>query len=410
MSVTGIYEIIYSPFCGAIVDKLNFKKWGKYRTWLFVGPLIVLVANAFKYLAIGTPTVNAVIIIIAFIITNSVYNSTWAANLALTSTLTTDPKENILIFSRRIQYFAAGRMSYSFIGIPLMAFFATLTNPNMGVTLSVFVCTLAFVAAYWAQGFMTKAYDLPNEHVNDSKNERVTFSGMLKALFQNPPLMILMVTDTLRQCTTFIVLGTGFYYFKYVVENPAMLATLILFYNLAGMIASLFAPTVYKFLKNKKLQVLIGLGGWTAFLVAAYFMSSNPLMVLILIACSQVCFGIGFAFVNGIYSDTVVYSEWKTGNPNRGFIMGIAALPVKIATLIKGVVISAGLMAIGFVADMAPTAEVSRGISQMVMLIPAAFVGIAFVVFLFYGLSEKKMDEMREIIEERKKLEEETVN
>lgn len=405
LAFTSIYEMIYVIFCGAIADKfrINPKKWGRYRGWLYIGTLVVLVANPFKFFSISNQVATAAIICVAFVITNSFYDTTWAANLSLTSILTDDPEENALVFSNRLKYFTAGRMSLSFIGVPLIAFFSRFMSKSMSYTVMNFVIVIPFVITYAWQANMAKKQDPPVANPDDiPASERPSIKGMLNALIKNPPLMILMTSDVARQTATFVVGATATYYFTYVAHRPDLFATYLFVYPLAGLIGSLSSNFIYKYTRSLKKQWILGLSGWGVGLLLAYFTCANPIMFLVFIVFSQVMFGLGCAFDKALYGDTIVYAEWKTGNSARSFIMGLSALPIKIATLIKGVVTSSGLIMIGYVANQEQTAETLIGLQRLVMLVPAIFLFVGAALFLAYPLTEKRIAEMKADIAARK--------
>lgn len=348
------------------------------------------------------------IICAAFVITNSFYDSAWAANLSLTSVLTNDPEEKTLVFSNRLKYFTAGRMSLSFIGVPLIAFFAQYFGNILSYTVTNFLLVVAFVATYWIQANLCKDYDPPIKNKEDAPpSESVSLKGMWFALIKNPPLILLMISDVCRQTATFVVGAMAFYYFSYVVKRPELFGTYLLLYPFAGLIGSLSSNYVYKFTKKLKNQWMMGLGGWATFLILAFFLSDNPYAFLVCIVLSQIMFGMGCAFDKALYADTIVYSEWKTGNPSRSFIMGLSALPVKIATTLKGLVTSAGLIFIGYVANVEQTAETVTGLKVLIMIVPAVFLIAGVLAFAAYPLTEdriaKMLDDIKKEIKSDKK-------
>ena len=101
--------------------------------------------------------------------------------------------------------------------------------------------------------------------------------------------------------------------------------------------------------------------------------------------------------------NVVVYGEWKTGKNIRAFTMALMNLPIKIGVLIRSAVVTAGLMAIGFVANTPPSPRVIEGISSIMTLAPAAAYSIAAVIFFFgYKIDDSHILKMQEEIAARK--------
>ena len=55
----------------------------------------------------------------------------------------------------------------------------------------------------------------------------------------------------------------------------------------------------------------------------------------------------------------------------------------------------------GYVANAAQTAESLQGINMATNLLPAIFIALAIIPFLFFNLDQKKIEENRKILEER---------
>jgi glucuronide carrier protein len=99
----------------------------------------------------------------------------------------------------------------------------------------------------------------------------------------------------------------------------------------------------------------------------------------------------------------VEYGEWKTGKNARGFIMSLLNFPIKIAVLVRSVIITTVLMGAGYVANMKPTAQLVNGIKNGITLIPALFmVAGLFFIILLYKITPSSLEKMQREIKERK--------
>ncbi len=112
---------------------------------------------------------------------------------------------------------------------------------------------------------------------------------------------------------------------------------------------------------------------------------------------------IGAAMSTALYSDTVVYGEWKTGENSRAFTMSLIAFSAKIGVLLRSAAIALGLGAIHFVANAVPTPAVVRGILGLMTFVPAAMGAIAVVIFyLGYKIEDAEVPRMRDEIAARR--------
>ena len=104
-----------------------------------------------------------------------------------------------------------------------------------------------------------------------------------------------------------------------------------------------------------------------------------------------------------LYSDTVVYGEWKTGKNIRAFTMALLVLPIKVGLFFRSAIIAVWLIAIGFVANEDPTPEVVAGIRAIMTFAPAAACAIGAIIFsLGYKIEDKNVLLMQDEIAARK--------
>ena len=104
-----------------------------------------------------------------------------------------------------------------------------------------------------------------------------------------------------------------------------------------------------------------------------------------------------------LFSDTVIYGEWKTGKNIRAFTMALQTFPIKVGVLIRSGVITFGLMAIGFVANTEPRPRVVDGISSIMSFAPAIACIISAGIFYFgYHIEDERVLRMEEEIFARK--------
>ena len=104
-----------------------------------------------------------------------------------------------------------------------------------------------------------------------------------------------------------------------------------------------------------------------------------------------------------LYSDTVIYGEWKTGKNIRAFIMALLVLPIKIGLFFRSAIIAVGFIAIGFEANQDPTPGVVSGIKALITFAPMTTCIIAAVIFtLGYRIEDKNILQMQDEIATRK--------
>ena len=124
ISITSLGDLITSFIAGGIVDKSNMK-WGKYRSWLLVGPAIASIFFVLQFTQFGTATTTAIIFTVCYLISHTLWNIFYTANRALAGAVTDDPTERAHISGRIAAWMNAGRIIGSKLIIVMILFFAT---------------------------------------------------------------------------------------------------------------------------------------------------------------------------------------------------------------------------------------------------------------------------------------------
>ena len=218
LMVTSIFDIIWVPVAGVILEKSSMQ-WGRYRSWLLIGPPLAAIFFTLQFAKIGDPTTNAILISIGFIVSHLVWNIFYAAHIAMNNSMTTLREERISMASNRGMFNALGAITFSIIGAKTIQLLGN-GNQAMGCTLTVVATGIFMALCYWTLFALTKDYAYhPKAQAVTDKKDKMPISEMLKQIIINPPLIGLMLAELGRYLGRFIIFGLAFYYFKYVIDN-----------------------------------------------------------------------------------------------------------------------------------------------------------------------------------------------
>jgi Na+/melibiose symporter-like transporter len=304
----------------------------------------------------------------------------------------------------RAQGMAAAGLVFSITSMPMILFFGKHTNKIAGFTVSVAVYTILMILGYWFIFRMTAGRDPYDEAVLGGSNATLGKSvrEIVLVVFRNPPLMFLALAQTFSSTGYFLITAVAVYHFTYVVGKPAFLTIFILATSIARLVGTFAAAWIgVKLGKRNSYWIFLALGA--AGFAGAKFLSRDP-WAFTLVFCVFIMFAAVVSSLNtALFSDTVVYGEWKTGRNIRAFTMALMNLPVKVGVLIRSAIMTVGLMAIGFVANADPTPRVVEGISSIMTLGPAAAYAIAAIIFFFgYKMEDADVVKMQAEIAARK--------
>lgn len=401
LMVTSIFDIVWVPTAGVILEKSSMR-WGRYRSWLLIGPPLAAIFFVLQFTKIGDPVTNAILISVGFIVSHLVWNIFYAGHIAMNNSMTTVREDRISMASNRGMFNALGAIAFSLMGAKTIAFLGN-GNQAMGCTLTVAVSGVLMILSYWGLFAMTKDYAYhPENNGATDKKDKMPITEMLKQILVNPPLIGLMLAELGRYLGRFIIFGLAFYYFKYVVNN---LGAITLFFTGLNVVcffgAMATAPLAKKF--GERNTYILSLSLFIAGLLAVWLLPMNSVSFMIVMFVGYLGYGMPDALSVAMYSATVDYGEWKTGKNARGFIMSLISFPIKTAIFVRSVVITGILVSAGYVADMAATPELIEGIKNGIALVPALFIGAGlFIILVLYRITPEKLKEMQEEIAARK--------
>jgi Na+/melibiose symporter-like transporter len=400
--ITSIADIGCTFGGGVLLQKSTLRLGGKYRSWFLIGPVIAAPLFVFQFTKIGRDTTAALIIVLGFVVSHVLFNIVYSAGGAMVGRLSKVPEEITLLSASRAQGMTAAGILFSVTGLPMILFFGRFTNDVKAHAIAVGIYAILMMLGYWYLFKITSGKDPYDEAtLNCAKREsRKSVADIIAVTLHNPPLIFLFVADIFRNAYIFFVTGFAIYYFKYVLNRRGFVPVFILAVSIAGLIGSLAASWIgVKMGKRRAYWVSLALA-------TVAFASGNYLPESSWIVTAACCVGSMFGMVAGamstaLFSDTVVYGEWKTGRNVRAFIMAMCNVPIKIGIFIRNAVLSIGLAAIGFVANATPSRHVIDGIRTIMLFAPAASCALAALFFYFgYRIEDRQVMRMQQELDQ----------
>lgn len=410
LTLSSVIDCIWVPFTGWLIEKCSFK-WGKFRSWLVIAPPVMIFTYAFMFTKIGSSEIFAAgVVVTAFCIKTLAQDLAYSASIAMVSDLSNDPGERMVISTRRGQYLAVGNIVFSIIALPIIGLLTRFTgNDILGYTLTALIFGVLNFLCYFVAFRVTKGYSVSETISNDQKDisakkEKLSTSEMLKAVFKNPPLLALIVSDSFREIAYFLMSAAGYYYFVVVLNNLAAMTIYLVITKIVGLMGASAANYCAKKFGKRK-AYLVSSAIMIVFLVLCYWFGRDLIWFIVFQVFVNFFLQITVATLTAMFADTVIYYEHKTGKDARGFIMTMLIVPVKVGAILKSTILGLGLALTGYVANAKPTEEVVDGIAKLMNLYPAVFMTVCFIIFMLgYKLTEDKVLHLTNELEEKKTL------
>jgi Na+/melibiose symporter-like transporter len=398
--ITGAIDIACAIIAGVILQKVTLRFGGKYRSWFLIGPPFFAALFLLQFSKLGRDSFAAAIIIVGFLTSHLLWNIVFTASGAMVGRLSRVPDEVTILSTSRVQGMSAGGLIFSVTGLPMVLFFGSFTDDVSGFALAAGVYAIFMILGYWYIYKITAGKDPYDEDSADAtQNESgQSIREMIGLVFRNPPLLVLSVAETFRNANYAIGMAFAIYYFKYVIQDLPFMSVFLLVTAIAALLGSCAATFIgIRFGKRNSYWVFLILSALG--LVAAKFLGNTAWRFTFICSLAGFFAVIASSMSTGLYSDTVIYGEWKTGKNLRAFTMALANFPIKLSILIRSATVTVGLTAIGFVANEAPSPGVVNGITNIMTLIPAAACMLAAAFFyLGYKIEDTHVAKMQDEI------------
>lgn len=423
MLVTRFYDAFTDPLMGILADRTQ-TRWGKYRPYLlwFAVPFALIGTMMFYTPDVGE-TGRLVYAYITYILMMTVYTAVNVPYASLLGTMTPDPKERNLLSSYRMFFAFIGSFITFMLLQPLVDLFSELFHSQgsltelLGDNTSIsrepmgWVCAVAVIGIICALLFYL-CFKWTRERVkpvNETQNASVKKD--LRNLAKNYPWWILMASGLAALLFNAIRDGVALFYFadyiQYNYKMPYFGWTMATIYLLVGQAANmvgvaLAAPLSNRYGKKKTYMVAMAV----AAVLSIFFFSLTPghiAELLVLQALISVCAGYVLPLLWSMYADIVDYEELKTGRRTTGLIFSSSSMSQKMGWALGAALTGWMLAGFGYNQDVAIQSEQAiYGVRLMISWLPAIACVLAVVGMAFYPLSEKKVREITNELEQRR--------
>ncbi len=313
------------------------------------------------------------------------------ANATLVSVVGKTPEDKATLASSRATWNNIGGLLFSYLGLPFATLLAGFVGEKNKFAAAAFCLGILMVVTYFAHFKMTEGYEeIETEEQASRGNDKtkVTISEMFASLFKNPPLMVLMLADLAKWCVKFVTAASAIYYFRDAAGNPGLMKGYTLSVSLGAILGAFSMRYIAKKLSSRT-TMIVSYAGMAVSMFLIYIMYTNPVVVIGLMTLAHVFYGMAFAASPALYADTVVYATWKTGRDASGWIMGLQNLPLKVGVFMRGVILSACLVAVGWQSGVALEGSARQGMTIAFALVPAILC-LAGMVLLMVGFKITK--------------------
>ena len=419
--IVQIWDAINDPIIGAMIDADKRKyKMGKFKTYIFIGAIGLLVAGALVFIPLPDAplVVKCLLFIGGYLIWDACYTVANVPYGSMLSLVTTDGAERSQLSTWRSIGSMFGNLVPQMI-LPMIIWEkafdengAPILN-ELGEQVEVLIGNRVFFAAlimgvlgFIAFMFMIKKITIRVDENTVKTSENTEKFNVLKAFgnfMKNRP----AVGATLAAMAMFLGMNSA------TTATTIMFATYFNQASLSGIVMAIgFVPMLFfmPFIKNivnkygKKESSAFGsfisiIGGLLMFV---FPLIPNKTIALVLYVISLSIFGVGL----GIYTcvswafmaDAIDYNEWKTGKREEGVVYSLHSFFRKLAQGVGPSIVLLLMGALGYVSALGTDGQSVATAYNMCWLVSGLYLFSAVLMFVsiafIYNLDKKTLAQM----------------
>ena len=390
--VARIVDAVSDPLMGYLADHTR-TRWGRFRPYLVFGavPLGLISVATFSIPDLGAQG-KVVWAYTTYILFGLVYTVVTMPYAAMTSVLTNDHDERATLTTLRMGGAFLGALVVTMFMIPVVMYFGADNGFQITMTLMAVLGTLLL---FWSFGGTEESVELakPEQHLS--------ISDAFRALFQNPPLWIVVSLFILGMLAFTFRQASAPYFFKYVMGREDLLTLYLTLTLLVMFIGLAVIPYLtQKFGKARTVQV----GAIGAIAAASGFMLISPdnVTMVFVFGCLMAIAGAPIAVLGwAMLADTVEYAQHKHDVRADGVIYSTASFFQKVGKAVAGAAVPAVLAFTGYIANQDQPAEVMQGILICIAGVPLLANVLLLLIAFIYQLDAKTHGQLVSEIKER---------
>lgn len=413
--IVRIIDVIWDPFVGTLVDR-KYPRWGKYRSWLIFGGIPLAGAAVLCFWnGFNSSLLYAYITYIALSMSFTLVSVPYGA---LGDSLTRDVDELAVLTSVRMLFANLAGLLIKTLPLIVAIFAPKVWDADSGSLRAVYntpessSAWLITMSIFSAVGLLLLffCFSQTKEKIvmTASQSAGVTLKDLWRELRDNRPLRVLSLFFIISFATMSISNAADSYFLTYVVKADTIRTSAFMW--LGSIPAFIFLPLVpaIKRRTGKKwlfiISIAVAVFGMTIMHLAGSLECLKNSFVLL--CASQFIKSAGILVATGymwaLVPEVVTYGEYLTGRRVSAIVTALICIFMKAGMALGGVVPGLVLARVGFdAANAVQTQHTEFGITSLVTIIPMTLMVIAAFVISRYELTDKRMNEINEIIESR---------
>jgi glycoside/pentoside/hexuronide:cation symporter, GPH family len=331
---------------------------------------------------------------------------------ALLGVTTSNTVERTRLSSTKFVFAFSAGMVISFTLLRLVRWLGGVENPQRGWQLAFIVVGVVAI------GFLLITFFGTKERIKPAADPTASARKDIGLLLHNKAWILLTATTLTWILFIAVRSSVSAHYFKYFIFNGSpetMVNFLGTTYNMdsllsdfngygqAGSVVGVLLTGIIASRISKR-PLFIALFILQMISTASYFfLSADNLYAIFIIEILGSMVGAPLpVLLWAMYADTADYGEWKTGRRTTGLVFSASTMSQKIGWALAAFFAFKLLEFVGFKANVIPSLAVQNSLVWLMSLLPTACGVLSLLIFLFYPLNDKRVNEINDELKARR--------
>lgn len=392
--LVGLFNALTDVVAGRLADRNYSRRWGKFRPFLFLGPLpLVLCVAMFHVPALG-PTATLVYAYVTYCAYSFAYSLVNVPYGALAGAITQAPRSRARLASART---IGGLGATSALGL----FVAPRLESGSDMQAVFTWLTLGFAVAGTVLYLFTA---LATREQIPQRVRKLPLREVAAALRGNVPLLVLCISSLLFMTSNVVTTTARIFYLRDVLHRLELFPVVAVLQVAVTLALAACAPRFVARWGKRAVYTTGGVSGALGGILV--FAAPGELAWLALVGITLgLAGGAGVSImVWALVADTVEYGEWRTGVRTDGINYSLLSSTRKIGMAIGGGLAAFSLAWGGYVSGAAEQSDTAvLGIRVAAGLAPAVLLLLAVAAMRWYRLTDRNHADLVATIEARRR-------
>lgn len=397
MLVARIWDALNDPIMGSIVDKTR-TRFGKLRPYLLATPIPLALTTSLLFFVPDFGEVGkSIYACVTYLAWGMVYTVCDIPFWGLPAVLTPNAEERVPFISFTRLFHVVGN-SLPIILVPLIISLVG-GDAQKGYLFAGIACGVI------GGGLFSFAFFGTEERCHDVHEDKPKMSQILKAFWHNKPLKLIVLANVLGFMRALPV-TSSLYIATYLLGNTSLNIIVLGAWGVSGLIGMLVSGKLAKRYTCRRIYLTLSSVGLLSSLILFVSGYSSPVVLLLSVFVSGFPYGVITTINYGMISESIDYTEWKTGMRTEGFSVSFQTLMNQMMGALQTSLLAWMLIWINFrqpvknelgdLITQIQTPETLNGLFFIVTILPAIGWALSMIPIAFYDFSGKKKEKIYE--------------